>query len=99
MNILEINESIILTLFFMCSGNRDYYLFIGTPEEGKESNCKSCRYLADFIYFSHPLFILILRHIGITDNTPLFLVTVLSSTLVGFLLMRLNNKVINQFII
>ena len=98
-NILEMNESIILTLFLYVLATEIIICLLEHPMKEKNKIGKSYRYLAGFIYFSHPLFIMALRHIGITSNTLLFYSTVLISTLVGFLLMKLNNKVINQFII
>lgn len=60
------------------------------------------RGLSNFIFYSHPIFILVISSIGKNifnfeiENTVKFILTVIASLLTGVLLLKINNKRINS---
>jgi len=70
------------------------------PLSGLEKTAGTCRVLANYTYYSHPLFIVCLQRIsdGALYGTPLFLLVLLICLLSGFGLYKLNNRFINTLI-
>ena len=75
-NILELNINIIETIFLYIFLAYIMVWLLHHPLKEKKRQGESCRYLASFVYFSHPLFILIITQIGIEKNTIVFMLTV-----------------------
>lgn len=63
------------------------------PNASKPANI--CRTLAGFSYYAHPLIIEALRSGFSISETPMFLITVLSTTVVGYGIYKVNNKYLN----
>lgn len=88
------------------------YLFVGFillllfkhPLPRYRALSEKCRVLANFSYYSHPLFILALETLSASvlpfsiSETPLFLLTVLLTAVFGWVLAVWNNKWANYFV-
>lgn len=72
------------------------------PLSGCGAAAKVCKYLSNFTYYSHPLFILFLNFVfrGILPCLEylLFFQTVAATALIGLILYKLNNKYVNIFV-
>lgn len=97
-NILGLNVNIIETIFLYIFLVYVMVWLLHHPEKEKKRAGEICRYLASFVYFSHPLFIIIITRIGIENNTIIFMLSAFFSTVAGLILMKINNKTLNQFI-
>lgn len=97
-NILGLNVNIIETIFLYIFLVYIMVWLLHHPEKEKKRAGEICRYLASFVYFSHPLFIIIITRIGIENNTIIFMLSAIFSTVAGLILMKINNKTLNQFI-
>lgn len=97
-NILGLNVNIIETIFLYIFLVYVMVWLLLRPQKEKKRAGEICRYLASFVYFSHPLFIMLITQIGIEKNTIVFILSAFLSTVVGLILMNVNNKTLNQFI-
>lgn len=97
-NMLGLNVNIIETIFLYIFLVYVMVWILHHPQSEKKRAGQICRYLAGFVYFSHPLFIIIITRIGIEKNTIVFMLSVIFSTAAGLILMKINNKTLNQFI-
>lgn len=97
-NICELSVNVIETVFFYAFLAYIIVWLLSHPLQKKKRTGKICRYLSSFIYFSHPLFLMIITQLGITENTIVYILTALFSTATGLILIKINNKILNQFI-
>ena len=97
-NIFELSLNVIETVFLYVFLAYIIVWLVHHPLQKKKRTGKICRYLSSFIYFSHPLFLMIITQLGITENTIVFILTALFSTATGLILIKINNKTLNQFI-
>ncbi len=76
-------------------------LLLSHPMEDKTTLAGKCRVSANFIYYSHPIFLMILRSIPTLENatTTHFVLTCALGTAIGWLIYKANNKYINKFVI
>lgn len=94
-NILGLNVNIIETIFLYIFLVCIMVWLLHHPLQEKKRIGEICRYLASFVYFSHPLFIMAIMQIGIEKNTIVFILSALLSTVTGLILMNINNKILN----
>lgn len=68
--------------------------------QNKEKCGRTCNGMANFMYYSHPIFILILERIPLLkgQNTLIFILTIAITSTIGYLIYKMNNKLINRFI-
>ena len=68
--------------------------------EGKEKCGKTCKGMANFIYYSHPIFILLLRQFSFMQNknTMIFVLTVVITSIIGYIIVKIDNKFINKLV-
>lgn len=97
-NILGLNVNIIETFFLYIFLAYIMVWLLSHPMQEEKRAGEIFRYLASFVYFSHPLFIMIVTQIGIEKNTIVFISSAFFSTAVGLILMNVNNRTLNQFI-
>lgn len=97
-NILGLNSNIIETIFLYIFLAYIIVWLLHHPLQEKKRTGEICRYLASFVYFSHPLFIMIITQIGVEKNTIVFILSTILSTVVGAILMNINSKTLNQLI-
>ena len=98
-NILQLASNVILTIFLY---PLVIYMIIFLLKYPLENYCKlgmCSRYLANFIYFSHPLYIWGIQKFLVTTGTTLYVLTASLSVMLGYILMKLNCRKINQFIV
>lgn len=67
------------------------------PYIGNEKIAHYCSGIASFIYFSHILFVLILQRLGFTE-TPTYLITVVSSGVLGLIIVKTNNSILKKLV-
>lgn len=97
-NMLGLNVNIIETIFLYIFLAYIMVWLLNHPLQEEKRIGEICRYLASFVYFSHPLFIMIITYIGINKNTVVFLLSAILSIAIGLILLNINNKTLNQFI-
>lgn len=99
-NYFQLSSNIILTVsLYPLVINIVIYLLRHSSEKYYRLGALS-KYLANFIYFSHPIFIMLFQIlIGAKGGTLLFIGTTILSVSLGYILMKLNCKRIDQFVI
>lgn len=98
-NILNIGVNVIITVSLYKLVQFLILFLLKNPMSEKENLGHKYRYLSNFIYFSHPIYISILSKIGLCDGTSLFLFTAILSITIGSLLIYINKPFINKQII
>jgi serine/alanine racemase len=63
-----------------------------------EKLAKKSKITADFMYYSHPIFIAVLAHLAITSPTVLFFMVVAATTLGGLSISLINNRWLNKIV-
>lgn len=96
----EIQKNVIITIFLYFLVFFIIVLLLNNPLKGKEKIGKITRGMANFMYYSHPIFILLLNKISFIQNknTLIFILIVAITSLIGYIIVRMNNKVINKLI-
>ena len=97
-NYLNIQKNIIVTLFLYLLVFYIINLLLNNPMPTREKAGGICRGMANFVYYSHPLFILVLNKINFLQNTTVFVFTVALTSIIGYIIVKVNNKIINKFI-
>ena len=67
------------------------------PYIGTEKVARYSSGIANFIYFSHILFVLILQSAGLSE-TPVYIITIAITTLTGAIIVGSNNKILKKII-
>ena len=67
------------------------------PYIGTEKLARYSSGIANSIYFSHILFVLILQRTGLSE-TPVYIITVAITILLGVIIVRSNNKILKRII-
>lgn len=101
---LEIQTNIILTiflyillLFVMC------YL-LKYPMSEKKNISYYTRGISNFMYYSHPLFMIMISSVfskilhASISGTILFVLTILGTGIIGYIIIKINNKYVNKFL-
>lgn len=73
-------------------------LLVKNPLPRLKKPSRICLFMANFVYYSHPLFIFVIYRF-LKWNTLLFLTVVLCSSLCGFIVYKINNRFLNRFVI
>ena len=97
-NYLNIQKNIIVTLFLYTLVFYTINLLLNNPMPTREKAGKTCRGMANFVYYSHPLFILILNKTTFLQNTLVFIFTVALTSIIGYIIVKVNNKITNKLI-
>lgn len=85
-NMFGLSVNIVETIFLYVFLAYIMVWLLHHPLSEKRLAGKTCRYLSSFIYFSHPLFIMLITRLGITGNTIVFILTTLFSIALGLIL-------------
>ncbi len=102
---LGIGKNLILTLFLYPMTAFVIVALIKNPISGAEKYAARSRFEANFMYYSHPILIIAFRFIAKTifkvevGPTVLFISVVSSSIIVGGILWKINNRLINALVI
>lgn len=102
--ILKWQNNIVLTFGLYLMILSILLILLKNPFPEYKSLSNKCKLLANFTYYSHPIFILLLTvfaknilHAQISE-TPLFLLTTAITFVVGIVIYKWNNKFINYFV-
>ena len=93
-----LQENISLTLFLYPLATMIIICLINNPLPKFIIFGKRARTTANFMFYSHPIFILLLEKLFNLSGTPLFLLVVLLTGASGFMIAYINKKWINIFI-
>ena len=99
-NYFSIQKNIIITVFLYPLLLLTILLLLKNPMSDKESIGKKCRGMANFVYYAHPIFILIFNHITFMQNknTLVFVLVLAITSLMGYIIVKVNNKILNKLI-
>ena len=99
---IAINLSLVIIFGIFYNVGFIVLVLLTNPLPNHSLAAKQCRFLANFIYYSHPIFRFLLElvnnhslHLSDYWNFP---ITIITSIVFGMLLYRINNKYINRFI-
>ena len=98
--ILQVFDFTRSTTLCLCTYPIVYLLIVVSLKHPDFVNAKIARYsagIASFMYFGHILFVLITQKIGIAQ-TPTYVIAVLLSTVIGGIIVKLDNPIMNKLI-
>lgn len=98
--ILQVFDFMRSTTLCLCTYPIVYLLILVSLKHPDFVNAKIARYsagIASFMYFGHILFVLIAQRIGIAQ-TPTYVIAVLLSTVIGGIIVKLDNPIMNKLI-
>lgn len=99
---LSLNADLIIIFGIYINVGLTVLVLLFHPLAQHAAVAKKCRYLANFIYYSHPVFRFIMdmvgAHLFTFSDLWNFPITLLLSLAAGLILYRINSKTINRFI-
>lgn len=98
--ILQVFDFMRSTTLCLCTYPIVYLLIVVSLKHPDFVNAKIARYsagIASFMYFGHILSVLIAQRIGIAQ-TPTYVIAVLLSTVIGGIIVKLDNQIMNKLI-
>lgn len=98
-NILRIQENIVISLFLYPLTGLIFSLCLKNPMNNMYKHCNLFKYVANLVYYSHPLVIFVISNIGKilgigVSQTPLFLLTCIFITLISLIMYKKSLKVL-----
>lgn len=75
-----------------------FFIMLFSLKHSQIGNITLAKYtsgIASFIYFSHIIFVLLLQKFGFSQ-TPTFFITIISTTILGFIIVKVNNRTLNK---
>lgn len=97
-NMFKLSKNNVITIFLYILLMHIVIWLLEHPVPEKDKCGSVCRYMANFIYYAHPLLILAFQNMGIENPSIIFVLTVFSSMLIGFFIMKRQCAWLNQFI-
>lgn len=97
-NYFKIQKDIVITFFLYPLVFLTVIILIVHPMPTKEMYGEYCRGMANFMYYSHPIFILSLKLIFKDANTLIFILTTIITSAIGYAIVKLDNRFINKLI-
>lgn len=99
-NYFNIQKNIIMTILLYPLLLLIILLLLRNPMMNKEELGRNCRGMANFVYYSHPIFILLFKQIIFVkdSNTLIFIFVLAITSLIGYIIVKVNNKLLNKLI-
>ncbi|WMJ85821.1 acyltransferase family protein [Anaerocolumna sp. MB42-C2] len=100
----KIQKSIVITIFLYVLLAFVMIFLLKHPFFEKSKSARIMRGIGNFIFYTHPLYIMIITKAwdiifdGKIETIVLYIITISSSGLCGYIIIKINNKFLNQFI-